>query len=651
MNLKYRPEIDGLRTIAVLAVIIYHAEFLIGNNKILKGGFFGVDIFFVISGYLITSLIITEYKRTKGFSYIDFYERRARRLLPALFTVMFCSLPFAWNVLLPTQFEDFAKSLIASTLFWSNFYWFFSLQEYGAESALIKPFLHTWSLAVEEQYYIFFPLILIGIYKLTKNVFILLVLILVASLVHAELISEFNQSYAFYMLPSRFWELISGSLLAWYVLERPREYHKSLHSWMPILGLLCIVLSLIFIGYDSGHPGLITLVPVVGTILLIGFCKEGSLIGKTLSSKLFVGIGLISYSLYLWHYPVFAFGRLLNPSYNDVDKLIWIGVTFILSIISFKFVERPFRDKKVLKTSYIIVTIALSTLIIVAFSIYVIQEKGLERRFPEMQISYGINEFDNKVLGRKTWGPLKELAKSNGYKQFRVYAKEALSYSENTDTRKVLVVGNSHGRDMFNALYQNKELFTGLEFAYFGIQIGAPSGKMDSLFASPNFKAADIVLISSRYNDNKTRPGYLKDFEALPGFIDKLKKANKLVVATSYSVEFHNIRKKPIFDWYKQSRHDEAFSISELETLYFEKRKTNTLERSKGVLSKIVKNKGVKLLDKQLFMCDLEKERCDAITPDGYKLFYDPLGHFTLEGAAYFGKRIYELNWLQLTHK
>ncbi len=149
MNLKYRPEIDGLRTIAVLAVIIYHAEFLVGNSKILEGGFFGVDIFFVISGYLITSLIITEYKKTGCFSYVDFYERRARRLLPAFLTVTLFSLLFAWDILLPSQLEDYAKSLLASVLFLSNFYWFFSLQEYGAESSLLKPFLHTWSLAVE----------------------------------------------------------------------------------------------------------------------------------------------------------------------------------------------------------------------------------------------------------------------------------------------------------------------------------------------------------------------------------------------------------------------------------------------------------------------------------------------------------------------
>ncbi|MBE7536057.1 MAG: acyltransferase [Anaerolineales bacterium] len=148
--MKYRPEIDGLRMIAVMAVIIYHAEFAWKDGFLLEGGFFGVDVFFVISGFLITTLIINEYQTTSRFSLKRFYERRARRILPALFTVMLVSLPFGWIYLLPDQLTDLSKSQIASLLFGSNFYWLKSLQEYGVESGLLKPFLHTWSLAIEE---------------------------------------------------------------------------------------------------------------------------------------------------------------------------------------------------------------------------------------------------------------------------------------------------------------------------------------------------------------------------------------------------------------------------------------------------------------------------------------------------------------------
>ncbi|MEY8214959.1 MAG: acyltransferase family protein [Colwellia sp.] len=649
MNLKYRPEIDGLRTIAVLAVIIYHAEFLVGNSKILEGGFFGVDIFFVISGYLITSLIITEYKKTGCFSYFDFYERRARRLLPAFLTVALFSLFFAWDVLLPSQLEDYAKSLLASVLFLSNFYWFFSLQEYGAESSLLKPFLHTWSLAVEEQFYIFFPLILMGLYKFTKHVFLFLLFIFIVSLMHAEFISVQHQSYAFYMLPSRFWELISGSLLAWYLLDKPRDYHESLYLWMPILGVLCIGFSLCLIGYNPGHPGLITLIPVVGSVLLIWFCRTDSLVGRILSSKLLVGIGLISYSLYLWHYPVFAFARLYNPSPSFTDKFFWIGVTFVLSIVSFKLIEKPFRDRAILKGRTLILTITISLMIIVAFSLYSIKEDGFRGRFTELSKAYGINEFDNKVLGRKTYSVLRELAKNSGFKYVKGYERRQLSFSEDSSTKKVLIVGNSHGRDLFNALYQNKELFEGVEFALYEIQIGAPKKEKRRLFLSPNFKAADIILISSRYNENKQRPGYSKDLKVLPRFINKLKKKKKQVVLTSYAVEFHNIDKKPVFDWYIENLRGKDFSKRDLERLYFEKRKQVMLQRSEGILATIAKNKGVKLLDKSAFICNEDVGRCDGLTDEGLKLYYDPLGHHTLEGAAYFGKRIFELNWLQLS--
>ena len=238
MAIKYRPEIDGLRTIAVLAVIIYHAEFTLGEGHYLEGGFLGVDVFFVISGFLITSLIMSEYEKTGRFSITNFYERRTRRLLPALLTVMLVSLPFAWQFLLPTQLIDFSRSLLASLLFGSNFYWDWTLQEYGAESALLKPFLHTWSLAVEEQYYIVYPLILIAIYRLCRNhTIVILTAGLLLSLQFAEWMTPRDASFSFYMLPSRFWELLAGGLLANILQCHPqKEKVARLNRTMPSLG-------------------------------------------------------------------------------------------------------------------------------------------------------------------------------------------------------------------------------------------------------------------------------------------------------------------------------------------------------------------------------------------------------------------------------
>lgn len=348
MKLAYRPEIDGLRAIAVLAVIIYHLDLVVGGTQLLKGGFLGVDVFFVISGFLITSIIMSEYHSSQGFSLVNFYERRARRLLPALFTVILLSLPVAWYLLLPSQLEDFAASVLSTLAFGSNFYWDISLQEYGAESAQLKPFLHTWTLAVEEQYYIFFPLILLAIYKWWKShTVVILLALLLLSLQLAEFVTPIDHSFSFYMLPTRFWELLAGSLLANILYYHPREDNDTLLSkTMPVFGLYLIVHSLLFIDFESGHPGFVTLLPVVGTVLIIWFANKDELVTKVLSGRPFVAVGLVSYSLYLWHYPIFAFGHIIDRSPGTDDKFYWLLVTSLVSVGAYYLIEKPFRNKK-----------------------------------------------------------------------------------------------------------------------------------------------------------------------------------------------------------------------------------------------------------------------------------------------------------------
>ena len=221
MKINYRPEIDGLRAIAVLFVILYHAEISLYNKIIFQFGFIGVDIFFVISGYLITSVIFKELNLTKNFSFLNFYERRARRLLPALFFVMLSSLPLAWFYLLPNSFLDYSKSIIYSVFFSSNFYFHFTGLEYGAPDSLLKPFLHTWSLSVEEQFYIIFPILLVICFKYFKKYLLNAILILFfLSLFSAEWSARVNPSANFYFLYSRMWELLAGSLLSYYEIVK-----------------------------------------------------------------------------------------------------------------------------------------------------------------------------------------------------------------------------------------------------------------------------------------------------------------------------------------------------------------------------------------------------------------------------------------------
>ena len=348
MKLTYRPEIDGLRAIAVGAVILYHAQITISGHQPFKGGFIGVDIFFVISGYLITSIILKELVTTGSFSFTHFYERRIRRILPALLFVMLASLIFAWLHLLPSSFIDFSKSILFSLGFSSNFYFHYSGQQYGAESGLLKPFLHTWSLSVEEQYYVLFPIVLLIIFRYFKKYFIYTLIIgFVLSLGTADWTSRNYPSISFYFIHTRMWELIAGSMLAYFeITNGHRSQNRILNLILPFIGIILIGQSILFFNDEMFHPSFYTLSPVIGVCLIIWFSNKDEIITKILSTKLIVGIGLISYSLYLWHYPIFAFVRISEFTQGSLLNKLLLGiVTVILSTFSYYFVERPSRNK------------------------------------------------------------------------------------------------------------------------------------------------------------------------------------------------------------------------------------------------------------------------------------------------------------------
>src|SRR5210317_78104 len=349
MKVVYRPEIDGLRAIAVSAIILYHAEITILDHEPFKGGFIGVDIFFVISGYLITSIILKESVTTGSFSFKYFYERRIRRILPALLFVMLVSLPFAWMYLLPSSFVDFSKSILYSLGFGSNFYFHYSGQQYGAESGLLKPVLHTWSLSVEEQYYILFPIVLLITFKYFRKYLVhILILGFIISLGLAEWTSRNYPSISFYFIHTRMWELLAGSILAYFeITNGKRSKNQLLNLIFPSVGIILIGHSILFFNDEMFHPSFYTLSPIIGVCLIIWFSNKNEFITKLLSTKLFVGIGLISYSLYLWHYPIFAFAREIELFDGSLIKKLIIGITIlILSIFSYFFIEKQFRNRE-----------------------------------------------------------------------------------------------------------------------------------------------------------------------------------------------------------------------------------------------------------------------------------------------------------------
>ena len=381
IKLKYRPEIDTLRAIAVLAVIIYHANFYLFGNLVFSGGYLGVDIFFIISGYLITSIILKELIEKDSFSFKNFYIKRIKRILPALLFVMLVSIPFSWIYLYPTDLVSFSKSILYSLGFTSNFHFHFSGLEYGSPEGLLKPFLHTWSLSVEEQYYILFPIGLVLVFKfLRKHLLYFFLICFVISLLLADWGSKNYPSATFYFLHTRIWELILGSLLAYYEIKLGhRGQNKILCQIFPILGLTLIVYS--FFSFDDKifHPSFYTLIPAIGVSLILWFSYEDNFILKILSYKVFVKIGLISYSLYLWHYPIFSFANHLEIFFNNnLEKFLLILVTFILSIFTYYFIEQPARKKVSLKI--IISSLIIIFFIIVTYSVTVITMEGFTNR-------------------------------------------------------------------------------------------------------------------------------------------------------------------------------------------------------------------------------------------------------------------------------
>jgi peptidoglycan/LPS O-acetylase OafA/YrhL len=444
---NYRPEIDGLRAIAIGAVIIYHADITIFSYELFKGGFIGVDIFFVISGYLITSIIFKELVNTGTFSFKYFYERRVRRILPVLLVVMLVSFPFGFLYLMPSILIDYSKSILYSLGFSSNFYFHYSGQSYGAANALLKPFLHTWSLSVEEQYYILFPLFFIITFKYFRKYLVYILLIgLIVSLILADLGSKNNPSANFYFIHTRMWELIAGSLLAYFETKLGnRSKYRTLNLILPSVGLFLIGYSIIFFNDQMLHPSFYSLLPIIGVSLIIWFSDNDELVTKILSTKLFVGIGLISYSLYLWHYPIFAFAR--NSALIDgelIKKLLVVIIILSLSITSYFFIEVPSRNKNI-KFKSVLSWIVLVVILIFSFSIFIIYKDGK------------VNKV-NTMLEKQITSPL--------YSSQCKYSSSNANFIDDdffkTTFKKckkkfILIIGDSHAIDLFNSIAKNSK--------------------------------------------------------------------------------------------------------------------------------------------------------------------------------------------------
>lgn len=396
-RLSYRPDIDGLRAIAVIAVCLFHAHLK------MTGGFVGVDIFFVISGFLIASLILKDAESANGFSILKFWDRRIRRIMPALLLVVLTTLVVGWFVLLPIHFKELGESVLAQAVFSSNIF-FWHTSGYFDETASQNPLLHTWSLAVEEQFYLFFPLLFLlqTKWKISSLRWVI-GLSAIVSLALSETLTKCAPDAAFYLLPSRAWELFGGGFLA----LLPKDLGLNIPLWVREIlawgGLLAIALAVWFYDGNTSFPGLRAALPCVGTMAIIWINRlsgQPLKLARILSFSPLVFVGRISYSLYLWHWPVLVYAAY----WQDDGILRWYSkmglllLSFALATFSWKFIETPFRTRRVLPLDRQILTFGLVSCACCTFlGALVVLDQGSPSRFPKAVLEFFVPGGDVDV--------------------------------------------------------------------------------------------------------------------------------------------------------------------------------------------------------------------------------------------------------------
>ena len=372
----YRPEIDGLRAVAVLSVVFYHFGF-----AGFSGGFVGVDVFFVISGYLIGGLLWAELESTGRISLKEFYIRRIRRLMPAYFVMATATLIAAWFILLPFEFRAFGKSLIAATVYLSNVQ-FWREAGYFDGAAEDKVLLHTWSLSVEEQFYIFLPLLIILLARWRTLFVVVLCLSFLASLSACIVMTKSSHTAAFYLFPFRAWEMLAGVLLAIFGQRQAIEWRVNpAMSW---LGIALILGAVFTLRPGTDFPGALALSPVLGAFLIILNGRDDNIVNRVLSNPFPVTIGLFSYSLYIWHWPILTLGKYWRDGFGTTaEMLAWLAATFVVSIISWKLIETPFRRPRSADNRVLVGSVVTASVVLISAGFVIWQGNGLAGRFPD----------------------------------------------------------------------------------------------------------------------------------------------------------------------------------------------------------------------------------------------------------------------------
>lgn len=654
-NLKYRPDIDGLRAIAILAVIIFHAF-----PKKIPGGFVGVDIFFVISGFLISTIIFSGLERG-NFSLIEFYIRRVRRIFPALILVLASCLIFGWVVLFSYEYKQLGLHVSAGSGFIQNFI-LWDESGYFDHAAETKPLLHLWSLAIEEQFYIFWPLLLAFAWK--KQWDILTITLAIATVSFSSniyLIMTGHEAAAFYMPFSRFWELMVGGVLAYVILNKPQLINKQ-KNVQSFIGLFFLVAGFALLNKHSNFPGWCALLPTVGTFLIISAGPDSWMNRYILSNKLMIWIGLISYPLYLWHWPILTFTRITTITLPSAT-LKWLALIFsvLLAWATFKFLENPIRTEKIKKH---MVSVALGFMTFCLVAGLVVNKGMINTRINQPQLSKVI-----EAVNDWTYPDFLKKESFNGDKYY---------FLDGSSGRKTLFLGDSHIEQYSPRVVSVVNNRNGANSVYFWTSSGCP--------VIPNVK-------NSRRNCQPRLEGALK-------FI-KSNNFNQIVVGGCWNCYFDNFstnnRNIPVEDdayyikdgVYQSLRNKKGQDLALYELEGFLKRlalnndvtllldnassdgqspqaffsgnrilglKVNSYKKMNRVpvdqfelrnkLLNIAERSGVKVIDPMKHLCDFSINSCLRVSDDGRPLFIDTnhLRPFFVREVDYFDDVLFPIN-------
>lgn len=645
--ISYRPEIDGLRALSVLSVIFFHAGF-----SGFSGGYVGVDVFFVISGFLITSIILRE--RADGtFTIGKFLIRRARRILPALLLLLGVSSVFAWFLLRPASLIEFGAQQVASQLFIVNF-WMSGSVDYFSSEAANSPLSHLWSLSLEEQFYLLFPVFLIFVMKGGRTLALTAILaIAFLSLCFSQWSGnlKFNYPYIreelfwyapsifadFYMPTGRIWELLVGAMIAFFP-RVPFNCPSWIQNLISAFGLLLIGIAVVGFDHKTATPSFSTLFPVVGAALVIVCSGNTGFVNFALTRKPMVFIGLISYSLYLIHQAVFAFARHGDPEFllageiqpfGPGKSVILIGASILLAYLSWRFVEQHWRHSEIVNNRRFFKSAALASLFCISIGVTENLTGGPMLISATIQDRYFLT-FDEERLGKYV---------------SRRFSKSKGAFDLSAPTPKIVVIGDSHGQDFANVVGEsawltNRQLKTiALDNTctkYFSMSADTKeaSGFSNSSFnrdrcirekaallIDPNLHNADLIFVAQQW----TEAGAEAVGALLEEFAQRRKNKEQKVIIIGKKA-FGNIRPE---------KYIQTPLVELLKTRY---KPTNRERNIDDILAQQAGGAHISLFS---IICSSE-DGCPIFTPQGKFISYDG-GHLSKEGAIYISTKIFSM--------